>query len=116
MGGPRLLDAVPLTNTSSFSLPRAAQYYSTERMVEWRRRRHNGGSHIDTHQASPPRHLYRSELERENCGVGLIASLKSQPSRSIVERADEMLVRMSHRGGTGVDPASGDGSGESVCV
>jgi glutamate synthase domain-containing protein 1 len=29
-----------------------------------------------------------------------------------VEQADEMLVRMSHRGGCGCDPASGDGAGE----
>ena len=57
--------------------------------------------------------LYDPSRETENCGVGLIASLKSIPSRDIVLRADEMLVRMAHRGGCGCDPASGDGSG--VC-
>jgi hypothetical protein len=60
--------------------------------------------------------LYDPSRETENCGVGLIASLKSIPSRDIVLRADEMLVRMAHRGGCGCDPASGDGSGEFVCV
>jgi Glutamine amidotransferases class-II len=55
--------------------------------------------------------LYDPSRETENCGVGLIASLKSIPSRDIVLRADEMLVRMAHRGGCGCDPASGDGSG-----
>ena len=59
-----------------------------------------------------PATLYNAAQETENCGVGLIASLKSVPSRDIVEKADEMLVRMSHRGGCGCDPASGDGSGK----
>ncbi|OEU20685.1 glutamate synthase [NADPH] large chain [Fragilariopsis cylindrus CCMP1102] len=37
--------------------------------------------------------------------------MKSIPSRHVVEVADEMLVRMAHRGGCGCDPASGDGAG-----
>lgn len=41
----------------------------------------------------------------------MIASLKKQPSRATVTRAEEMLVRMSHRGGCGCDPKSGDGAG-----
>ena len=41
----------------------------------------------------------------------MIASLKSEPTRNIVEKADEMLVGIAHRGGCGCDPASGDGSG-----
>jgi len=56
--------------------------------------------------------LYDAKDEKENCGVGLIANLKSKPSRHVVDVADEMLVRMSHRGGCGCDPASGDGAGE----
>lgn len=58
-----------------------------------------------------PKSLYDPSREKENCGVGLIASLKSVRSRDIVTKADEMLVRMAHRGGCGCDPASGDGSG-----
>ncbi|GKY97518.1 hypothetical protein MPSEU_000710000 [Mayamaea pseudoterrestris] len=73
--------------------------YSTEKILELR------GA------AQGTKTLYNSNDEKENCGVGLIASLKSVPSRKIVERADEMLVRMAHRGGCGCDPASGDGSG-----
>lgn len=68
----------------------------------------NGGRHTNNMKT-----LYDPSRETENCGVGLIASLKSIPSRDIVLRADEMLVRMAHRGGCGCDPASGDGSG--VC-
>lgn len=75
-------------------------FYTTERVVELR-----------SGQKTPIPTLYNAKNETENCGVGLIASLKSVPSRKIVEQADEMLVRMAHRGGCGCDPASGDGSG-----
>lgn len=44
--------------------------------------------------------------------MGMVASLKSVPSRKVVMDANEMLVRMSHRGGVGCCPASGDGAGE----
>lgn len=59
-----------------------------------------------------PKTMYDSSLEKENCGVGLVASLKSVASRKVVEDANEMLIRMSHRGGVGCCPASGDGAGE----
>lgn len=58
-----------------------------------------------------PPSVYVPSRETENCGVGLVASLKSVPSRKVVQQADEMLIRMSHRGGCGCDPASGDGAG-----
>ena len=80
-----------------------ALWYSTERVLQLR----NGRDAKDQ-----PKVLYTPENETENCGVGLIASLKSTPSRHVVDVADEMLVRMSHRGGCGCDPASGDGAGE----
>lgn len=86
----------------NFSL-RQQRLYSTERVLELR----SGKT-----KEEQPKILYNPKDETENCGVGLIASLKSVPSRDIVEKADEMLVRMSHRGGCGCDPASGDGSGK----
>lgn len=58
-----------------------------------------------------PKTIYDASRETENCGVGLVASLKSVPSRRVVEDANEMLVRMSHQGGCGCNPASGDGAG-----
>jgi hypothetical protein len=78
------------------------RFYTTERVLELR---------TGKKKADQPKTLYDPSRETENCGVGLIASLKSVPSRDIVEKADEMLVRMAHRGGCGCDPASGDGSG-----
>ena len=107
------------TASSSARLPRAsltawklqrrlirnpqAQYYSTEQILKLR------GSKIDTKKQKI---LYDAKDEKDNCGVGLIANMKSIPSRHVVEVADEMLVRMDHRGGCGCDPASGDGAGE----
>lgn len=80
-------------------------WYSTERIIQLR-----SGKPAE----EQPKVLYDPTKETENCGVGLIASLKSTPSRHVVDVADEMLVRMSHRGGCGCDPASGDGAGELI--
>jgi Glutamine amidotransferases class-II len=99
------------TISSSSSISSFYYRYSTERIVAKR----SGRSATATTTAAIPT-LYDASRETENCGVGLIASLKSVPSRDIVEKADEMLVRMAHRGGCGCDPASGDGSGMCPCA
>jgi len=94
--------AVGATSLARTRVP--ALFYTTERVLELR----SGKSKAEGQPAT----IYSPERETENCGVGLVASLKSVPSRKIVEDADEMLVRMAHRGGCGCDPASGDGAGE----
>ena len=43
--------------------------------------------------------LYEPRDERDACGFGLIAQLDDAPSRAIVDRAIDALVRMTHRGG-----------------
>ena len=58
-----------------------------------------------------PQGLYDAAREVDSCGVGLVAHLKGKPSHEVVRDANTMLVRMSHRGGCGSDPASGDGAG-----
>lgn len=55
--------------------------------------------------------LYDSNLEKDSCGVGLVANMKKLPSRKIVLDANQMLVRMSHRGGCGCEENAGDGAG-----
>ena len=55
--------------------------------------------------------LYDPRDERDACGFGLIAQLDDAPSRAIVDRAIEALVRMTHRGGIAADGLSGDGCG-----
>lgn len=79
-------------------------WYSTEKIVRSRMGASSSSQRL-------PKTLYDASLEKDNCGVGLVASLQSVPSRRVVDDADEMLVRMSHRGGCGCDPASGDGAG-----
>jgi hypothetical protein len=58
-----------------------------------------------------PKGLYNKQLEKDSCGVGLVANLKKIASRNVVLDANQMLVRMSHRGGCGCEPNSGDGAG-----
>ncbi len=60
--------------------------------------------------------LYDPKLEKDSCGVGLCVHLKSTASRSIVEDANEMLVRMTHRGACGCEVNSGDGAGMMVAI
>ena len=60
--------------------------------------------------------LYDPSFERDACGVGLVASLKKTPTRATLVDCNEMLVRMSHRGGCGCDPQSGDGAGMLVAM
>eukprot|EP00912_Choanoflagellata_sp_UC4_P000626 UC4_evm1s387 len=58
-------------------------------------------------QPRSPVGLYDPSLERDACGVGLIASLSSRREHSIVENALEMLERMDHRGACGCNANDG---------
>lgn len=73
--------------------------------------RRNGSNTSFTAFPDGKKSLYDNTQERDSCGVGLVAHLKKIPSRSIVEDANEMLVRMSHRGGCGCEVNAGDGAG-----
>jgi hypothetical protein len=102
---PRLAATGAIT-TPIFRSQIPALFYSTERVLSLRTGK-------DTKNGtSLPKTVYDPSRETENCGVGLVASLKSVASRKVVEDADEMLIRMSHRGGVGCCPASGDGAGK----
>ncbi len=48
---------------------------------------------------------------KDNCGFGLVAHLKNEPSHKNLEDAIESLSRMMHRGAVAADGISGDGSG-----
>ncbi|CAM9421276.1 unnamed protein product [Choristocarpus tenellus] len=60
--------------------------------------------------------LYDPALEKDSCGVGLAVQMKSIASRRIVIDANEMLVRMTHRGACGCEENTGDGAGILVAV
>jgi len=55
--------------------------------------------------------LYNQELEKDNCGFGLMAHLEGEASHKLVRTAISSLARMSHRGGIAADGRTGDGCG-----
>ena len=60
----------------------------------------------------PSRHgLYEPAMEHDACGLGFVAHLRGEKSRSIVEQGLDILVRLSHRAACGADPQTGDGAG-----
>ncbi len=54
---------------------------------------------------------YRSEMEHDACGVGLIATTNGKKSRRVVEYGIEALKAIWHRGAVDADGKSGDGAG-----
>ena len=66
------------------------------------------GQQKEIQQVAP---LWRPEFEHDNCGTGFVAHAGGQKSHDIVRDALEVLNRLSHRGGTGADPDTGDGAG-----
>ena len=55
--------------------------------------------------------LYDPRYEHDACGVGMVADLHGRRSHAIVERALTVLERLSHRGASGAEVDTGDGSG-----
>ena len=56
-------------------------------------------------------HNYRSDMEHDACGVGLIASTNGKKTRKVVEYGIEALKASWHRGAVDADGKSGDGAG-----
>ncbi|GLS24506.1 glutamate synthase large subunit [Marinibactrum halimedae] len=55
--------------------------------------------------------LYSLDEFKDNCGFGLIAHLKGEPSHRLLKTAIEALTCMTHRGGIAADGKTGDGCG-----
>lgn len=55
--------------------------------------------------------LYDPDLEKDNCGFGLIAHMEGEVSHKLVRTAISSLARMTHRGGIAADGRTGDGCG-----
>jgi glutamate synthase (NADPH/NADH) large chain len=55
--------------------------------------------------------LFNRELEKDNCGFGLMAHLEGEASHKLVRTAIASLARMAHRGGIAADGKTGDGCG-----
>ncbi len=65
----------------------------------------------DLHGGPAARGLYDPAFEHDACGVGLVADLGGTPTHGLVEQALSVLRRLAHRGATGAEPDTGDGSG-----
>ncbi|HMT90893.1 MAG TPA: glutamate synthase subunit alpha, partial [Dermatophilaceae bacterium] len=55
--------------------------------------------------------LYHRELERDACGVAMVATLRGSAGHDIVQLGLTALKNLDHRGATGSDPLVGDGAG-----
>ena len=55
--------------------------------------------------------LYSPEFERDSCGIGFVANIKSNKSHQIVSDALTILENMEHRGACGCENNTGDGAG-----
>src|ERR1700753_4049807 len=55
--------------------------------------------------------LYSPEFERDACGIGFVANIKSNKSHQIVSDALTILENMEHRGACGCENNTGDGAG-----
>jgi len=55
--------------------------------------------------------LYTPQLEKDSCGVGLIAKVTNEASHWVLDSALTMLENMEHRGACGFEENTGDGAG-----
>ena len=55
--------------------------------------------------------LYDPQMQKDNCGFGLIAHLEGEASHKLIKTAITGLDRMQHRGGIAADGKTGDGCG-----
>ena len=53
--------------------------------------------------------LYDPQMQKDNCGFGLIAQINGQASHKLIRNAITGLDRMQHRGGIASDGKTGDG-------
>ena len=62
------------------------------------------------------RGLYDPRFEHDACGMGMVADLTGRPSHDVVVNALTVLERLAHRGASGAEIDTGDGSGILVQV
>ena len=55
--------------------------------------------------------LYDPTIDRDACGIGLVADARGRASRELVDRALAGLAAVSHRGAWAADGVTGDGAG-----
>lgn len=59
----------------------------------------------------PKQGLYDPVFEKDSCGFGFVVNIKGNKSHEIIEQALTVLVHLMHRGASGSETNTGDGSG-----
>lgn len=60
--------------------------------------------------------LYDPVMEHDACGMGFVVNIKGDKSHDIIDEALTILENLNHRGASGADESSGDGSGIMVQI
>ena len=55
--------------------------------------------------------LIDTSLDRDSCGLAMVATLRRAPGHDVVEQALDALRHLEHRGAVGSDAGTGDGAG-----
>src|SRR5659263_747838 len=55
--------------------------------------------------------LYDPQFEHDACGIGFVVNIKGKKSNDILRKSLTVLCNLSHRGGEGSEPDTGDGAG-----
>jgi len=55
--------------------------------------------------------LYDPQFEHDACGIGFVVNIKGKKSNDILRKSLTVLCNLSHRGGVGSEPDTGDGAG-----
>ncbi|MDR0350026.1 MAG: glutamate synthase subunit alpha, partial [Coriobacteriales bacterium] len=57
------------------------------------------------------RGLYEKTFEHDACGIGMLVDIKGRATHKLVTDAINILEALTHRGGVGYEPLTGDGAG-----
>ena len=60
--------------------------------------------------------MYDPNMERDNCGVGLVAAIDGKPNREVLRHAFQATRALDHRGAVDADGKTGDGAGIHVQI
>ncbi len=66
---------------------------------------------MNKHHLPEKQGLYDPRNEHDACGIGFVANIKGEKSNNILKQALTAVKNLSHRGGAGSEPTSGDGVG-----
>ena len=63
------------------------------------------------HKAPKAFGLYDPDTEHDACGIGAVVNISGERDHAIIERGQQVLLTLHHRGAAGADETTGDGAG-----